>query len=124
LIGRLHHLVFALEVDPKLESKCVFIVGSWDFRVKNASTSGHPLQITRTDLSLVPFEVLVVEVALLQVCNSFEPTMRMVREASWQPNFEIVQHEEGIQIFEILITDNPDDLGSLALVDPLRLEDE
>lgn len=124
LVGRLYHLVLALQVDPQLEAKRVLFIRSWDFRVQNASSGCHPLQISRSYLAFAALEVLVVEVALLHVGHSFEASVRVVGESCGQSDFEVVEHEEGIEVSEVLVADNPDDLGSLALVDPSWLEDE
>lgn len=93
-----NHLILTLQIDPELETDRVFFERCWNFWVNNAFSCSHPLQISRSYLPLVAFEVFVIEGALECIWDSLKASMRVVRECSWQSNFGIIEHQEGVEV--------------------------
>ena len=51
------------------------LVACWHFAVDDAAPGRHPLQITRAEVSLVPAEVLVIELSLQHVRDRLKPAV-------------------------------------------------
>ena len=84
-------------------------------RVNDATTSGHPLEITRSDSSFVSCEILVLELALEHIDYSFEPTMRVIGKAAVLVDVELVEHEERIVVSEFRMTYGSTNSGTFPL---------
>ena len=96
LIFRVFHFLGWFQIEPQLEAKRVFIKGAWHFRMDNSFSGGHPLYVTRTDDSFMPLEIFVIELSWFHIGDSFESPMRVIRETSWESNFEVVEHQERV----------------------------
>ena len=70
----------------------------WDFRVNDSSSCSHPLNISWSYFSFMPFKVFVKELSLEHVGDCFKATVGVVREPSWKFYFKEVKHEEGVKI--------------------------
>src|SRR5690349_14674364 len=85
------------------------------FRVDNTTTSSHPLQVTRSNSSLVSCKVLVLELTLEHVGHSFESAVRVIREATVLVDRELVEHEERVVVTEFGASDGSTDTGTDSL---------
>ena len=76
------HFIFLFQVYPELKAKRMLFKRSWDFRVNNASSSCHPLDISWSNFSFMPFKVFMEELSLKHISNSFKATVGMIGKAS------------------------------------------
>ena len=59
-------------------------------------SSSHPLNVARTNDSVMALEILVVNFAFQHVSDSLKASMWVVRESSRQLNFEQIKHQKRI----------------------------
>lgn len=80
--------------------------------------SYHPMDISRFHFALVASEVLTVGDTLLHVSDSFEFSMRTIRETSWKLGMEVVK---GSSLGSSLIPDVTDNKGGYLVGLPIIL---
>lgn len=90
----------------------------------DSSASSHPLKVSWFNFALVTLEVFMIKGAFEHVGHSFESSVWMIRKTSWQFDFEKIEHEERVHFVKVLVSNDPDDFGPFALVDPLGFEYE
>lgn len=81
-----HHLVFSRKIHPELES--VRVGRRWHLRVDNTASGRHPLDVSWSNLTAVPGEVVVPKRPMKHVRYSFKATVRVIGKASRWPNAE------------------------------------
>lgn len=92
LIGRRFHFICTFQVDPKLESKWILLIRGRNLGVKYASTSCHPLKISRTYLAFMAFEIFMIEVTLEHISDSLESSVGMIGKSCRKSDFEEIKH--------------------------------
>ncbi len=84
--------VLLIKVEPQLESDCRLSKAHGNLRVDYAFSSSHPLDIPRSNDSFVPSEIFMIHFTTEHVSHCFEPSVRMIRESSWQFDIEEIKH--------------------------------
>ena len=107
LVGGRVHFVLSFEVDPQLEADCFLFEGAWDFRVHDASSGSHPLDVPWAYFPSVSFEIFMTDVAFEDVAHCFEASVRVVWKACRKFGLGEVKHEEGIKFGQVLAANDP-----------------
>ena len=63
LVAWLAEFVFRVEVYPKLKSQAVCFEAAGHFCMNDTLSSSHPLNVARTDDSMMALKILVVKIA-------------------------------------------------------------
>jgi hypothetical protein len=72
------------------------------------------LEVAGSESSFVSFEVFVEDFTFEHVSDSFEASVRVVREATRELDVEMVKDEERIEFSKLRCADNSSDFGSDA----------
>ena len=94
--------------------------------MEDALACGHPLDVAAGDGAGVSSEVFVQEDALSvgeHVGDRLEATVRVVGETTGCLNAELVQHEEGVEVAQLVAADAAADAGAAALALLAGLDD-
>ena len=105
LVLGLTHLVLFKQVDPKLESMGRGLGLDWYLGMDNTATSRHPLQVARSDGTIVAGKVLLPKLVLEHVGHSPEATVGVVWESAVLIKIEFVEEEEGVVVAELGVAD-------------------
>jgi hypothetical protein len=119
LIVWLTKLILGLKIDPELESVGCLFEACRHLSVDYAFAGSHPLDISRTDLAFVSFEIFMGNYAVDHIRHSLKASMRMIRKTSRQFDVKKIKHQKGVQIAHMLVPNNPSHLGSITF--PLLL---
>jgi hypothetical protein len=96
LIGRRLHLAFFSKVNPELKTQRILLKRGRNLRVNDPPAGSHPLDVPRSYLALMAFEIFMVEAPLQHIGHCFKASMGVVREASRKSYFEEIEHQERI----------------------------
>lgn len=58
----------------------------------NSFACSHPLDISRPYCALVTFEIFMMHFPLFHIGDSFEATVGVVSETTWQSDFEVIKN--------------------------------
>lgn len=90
LILGLTEFILLLQVDPKLESICRLSEARGHLSMYYSFTSCHPLNVSRTNSSLMSLKIFMHNGSRQQIRHSLESSMRMIRKSCWQCHIEPV----------------------------------
>lgn len=85
---------------------------NWHLGVNDTTTGGHPLQVTRTDGSLVSCKVLMLNLSFEHVSHSLETSVGVVRETTSGVRVKLIEHEKRVVVAEFGPTDGAADLST------------
>jgi hypothetical protein len=80
LITRITVFVLFVKIKPKLESVSRLGEAHRNLRMYDAFSSGHPLNVSRSNDSFVSFEVLMRNLSRKHIGDCLKATVRVVRE--------------------------------------------
>lgn len=83
LISRFAKFVFWVKIYPKLETQAWSIKTIWHFCMNDSFTSCHPLNISRSNFTLMTFKVFMPNFSTQHVSDSLKTSMRMVWKTCW-----------------------------------------
>ena len=100
-------LVLAIQVQPQLEPIGRLVETGRHLSVDDALASCHPLHVSWAERALVSNEVLVHYFATQHVGHCLHPAMWVVWKSCGQLHVEIVEHQEWIQVRQLLDANEP-----------------
>jgi hypothetical protein len=75
--------------------------------VDNTASGRHPLDVSWSNLTAVPGEVVVPKRPMKHVRYSFKATVRVIGKASRWPNAEFIKQKKRIKILKIRTPNGP-----------------
>ncbi len=119
-VGRVCHFVLLGKIDPQLGAEHQ-LAGLGHLLMDDAAACGHPLAASIVDRALVAHAVPVLDLPFDKVGDRFYATVGVPGKPCQivlrVGGVESVQHEEGIELLDIVIADYPDQFhtGSVIL---------
>lgn len=124
LIFGLNHFFIRFQIQPQLIANGSFFRGKWHLCMDYTLACCHPLKISWTYCTFMPFKILMMKLTAYHVSYSLKSSMWMIRKSCRQFYMEKIQHEERIKSSQMLVTNNPYNSSPFSFVLPSWLEDQ